>query len=1457
MKFMVIYAASNPSLIFLFLRKEFILKSCIIIEVRMSSIEQHNTLLVIKLILAEKLQLDSAGIPSTAKLSELVQGNSAVQNEIMGILLKELKLSDAAAETVPEKPLEMVAQENPSSSLGPWGVRSVSKFLQTSLTGLSTDLSEQIPGITSEQTSNFWLQAMDNQPENKLNQEQSEGWVQSFGSKLGLVKAQEQQQSSGGGGGGMTKQEKKKMQQLYKFQQAQAKLYQDTFGSKHEESAGADISPELVTLQEELGTEFIQGIQPSFTKEKIRTYNSWWNWHRTPGNAHYDGFSVNTPPMGPVTDEQGRFSLEPRDTTYSNFYKGCNLRVDALDNSFRTADATMTAALNDTLQDLLTNGLQTRKRILVTGAGRGSIGQEIATIFLRAGADVVVTTSRAKYDSWRDLYHANCGKNSSLTVIPSNMCSKQDVASVMKHVLTTGHLDMVFPFAAFTQFGRMSQIGSKQELAYRLMATNVTRLVGAIGAFNRANKGRLTQVVLPFSPNVGVFGGDGLYAESKFSMLAIMNKLKPEGWYPGVSAVAAEIGWTRSTLMAAHNIVAQGIEQNGVVTFDTKEMALLVIATGLSCAYSEGSLVADLTSGFGALEDFGGLLASLRQKIPVYKPASQDTRKQRLTYDSGFPEVSANKDAQKIPVDLSTAVVCVGFGEVSPWGNQSTRWDVEKNATLSVESILHLAWLTGLVSYESGKGWVDADSGDVVTATDILPRYEETVMSNAGIRMIDPESMTDGYDPNKHTVYTKCIIEEKLGPVTVLEEDLYHYKNVYGDQVEVGPGNTVTFLPGAEIRVMKSLPKMHKVGAPLPKGWDPKRLGVPENIVRQIDPMTTFALCALSEAFISAGMEDPYEMYRYIHFKDVGNCIGTGIGGMNALYKCFHMRDMDEPVQSDILQEMLLNVMPAWLNMLILGACGPIKTPVQACASAAVSIEMGCDLIKQKKSKVVIVGGSEDMGKMGMTEFANMGATNPSTEDFACGRRPNEMSRPTTDTRSGFVESCGAGIQILMTAEVALEMGLPIYAVVAHTHTACDKINRSVPAPGRGILTSIAESPVENNPLLDPRYRFSKAEQWIQSGVPENVANRHWSTGCFKETQTVSPLRAGMAAWNIPEISAISFHGTSTKGNDENESFVNNMLLTHLGNVGPKPVVCQKHLTGHSKGAAAGFMANGAMQMLRDQYVPGNHQADNIDPDFKSNQHLVYPRNGYASKVESVLLHSFGFGQAGAQILLAHPHYLFDQLDEEALRIYRGKRGHREMATFRRRQDVLHGSVPLVQIKDTPAFDDLDAAYVDVNARYMGAATTHKPKQSLPTSSQGVKVGKQAALKFVESQPTEDKGIGTDIQKISELGLSEPTFIARNFTLAERIYCELPGKREQRYGGRWAAKEAAIKALSSLQPDVVKSAWHDLRNIEVVNDENGKPHLKFHGALSDLCSKAEVSISHSGDYAMAVVRLEA
>ncbi len=99
-------------------------------------------------------------------------------------------------------------------------------------------------------------------------------------------------------------------------------------------------------------------------------------------------------------------------------------------------------------------------------------------------------------------------------------------------------------------------------------------------------------------------------------------------------------------------------------------------------------------------------------------------------------------------------------------------------------------------------------------------------------------------------------------------------------------------------------------------------------------------------------------------------------------------------------------------------------------------------------------------------------------------------------------------------------------------------------------------------------------------------------------------------------------------------------------------------------------------------------------------------------------------------------------------------------------------------------------------------------------------------------------------------------FRARVFTEGEIKYCELRASKLASYAARFAAKEAAMKALGTGWSDGV--GWRD---IEVVSGQAGAPTIQLHRrALERMreigATRALVSLTHSSDLAMAEVVLE-
>lgn len=120
--------------------------------------------------------------------------------------------------------------------------------------------------------------------------------------------------------------------------------------------------------------------------------------------------------------------------------------------------------------------------------------------------------------------------------------------------------------------------------------------------------------------------------------------------------------------------------------------------------------------------------------------------------------------------------------------------------------------------------------------------------------------------------------------------------------------------------------------------------------------------------------------------------------------------------------------------------------------------------------------------------------------------------------------------------------------------------------------------------------------------------------------------------------------------------------------------------------------------------------------------------------------------------------------------------------------------------------------------------------------------------------------IGIDIvevYRIAETLERTPRFGERVFTDAERTYCDAKGAAAaQSYAGRFAAKEAFLKALKTGWRG--KITWHD---IEILSDDQGVPTLHISGEASTLFTSSgaihmHLSISHTTEHAVAQVIFE-
>ncbi|KAJ2403035.1 fatty acid synthase alpha subunit Lsd1, partial [Coemansia sp. RSA 2531] len=427
----------------------------------------------------------------------------------------------------------------------------------------------------------------------------------------------------------------------------------------------------------------------------------------------------------------------------------------------------------------------------------------------------------------------------------------------------------------------------------------------------------------------------------------LFNRWYSESWSAYLTITGTVIGWTRGTgLMNVNNIVAEGIEKLGVRTFSTKEMAFNILGLmhpTINALTQAEPVWADLNGGFQFIPDLkeatARLRAGIRESSEIKKAVAADSSldfkavagaknesmhkprviKPRANHKFPFPTYKSYEQLESLRhlqgmVNLDKVVVVTGYGEVSPFGHAETRWEMEAYGEFSLEGCIELAWIMGLIKHFNGRlknkqlysGWVDAKTEEPVEDKDIKARYEKQILEHTGIRLINPDSL-GGYDPKKKPMMREVQLEHDMEPFEVSAEEAAQFKRRNNDMVDIWANEddswSVKFLKGAMLMVPKALRFDRLVAAQLPTGWDPARYGIPKDIASQVDPITCYVLVATAEALVRSGITDPYELYQYVHVSEVGNSMGSGVGGTHSNKLMYKERFFDKDMQNDVLQE--------------------------------------------------------------------------------------------------------------------------------------------------------------------------------------------------------------------------------------------------------------------------------------------------------------------------------------------------------------------------------------------------------------------------------------------------------------------------------------------------------------------------------------------------------------------------
>lgn len=891
---------------------------------------------------------------------------------------------------------------------------------------------------------------------------------------------------------------------------------------------------------------------------------------------------------------------------------------------------------------------------VVTGVAPNSIAARVVTGLLKGGATVIATSHSFKpsVKSWaKKAYRENAQMGAKLWLVPANLSSYRDVDALVKWVGTVSKKvsgatttilkpayepSMFFPFAAPPVHGTLADSGSLFESQSRLMLWGVERAIAGfaqIGADTDVQ--HRMHVVLPGSPNRGMFGGDGAYGEVKSAFDAIVNRAHAESvWSDRVTFAHPKIGWVRGTgLMGGNDPLVAVVERHGLTTYSTQEMADRLLDLCTKEAREQAAIAplnVDLTGGLGkdpldlnalraeALEDQKRAEAAEAAEEAAessVKSTAKSTNKALPTpYVPTQPRVNL-ADWKNVTARPEDEIVIVSVGELGPWGSGRTRFEAELgiredgSVELSAGAVLELAWNMGLLTWQDSPkpGWYDAD-GTLVPEEDIAEKYRDEVVARSGIRPFETGmggDYKDGANEEEAEIFLDHDVSFSVPTETIAREyvALDESHTEIARDAESGEW-TVTRKAGSMIRVPRRAAMTRTVGGQFPKGFDPLKWGIPASMVGSVDTIALWNIVTTVDAYISAGFT-PSEILQSVHPSMVASTQGTGFGGMSSMRKLYLDRFLNHEIPTDVLQEALPNVVAAHVMQTYIGGYGNMVQPVSACATAAVSLEEGVDKIALGKADFVVTGAIDDIGVESVVGFGNMNATANSEEMYAKGINPRFFSRANDRRRGGFLEAQGGGTILVTRGDIALKLGLPVAGVVGFIHSYADGIHTSIPAPGLGALAA--------------------------------------GMGGAK-----SKLVRDLAALGVTpdDIAVVSKHDTSTNANDPNESELHNTLAHAIGRTDGNPlfVISQKTLTGHAKGGACIFQINGLTQLFRSGVIPGNASLDCVDPKLARDDYMVWLREPMrigdcagSCAVKVALATSLGFGHVSGFVALVHP----------------------------------------------------------------------------------------------------------------------------------------------------------------------------------------------------------------------------
>ncbi|MEX1033057.1 MAG: beta-ketoacyl synthase [Cellvibrionaceae bacterium] len=572
--------------------------------------------------------------------------------------------------------------------------------------------------------------------------------------------------------------------------------------------------------------------------------------------------------------------------------------------------------------------------------------------------------------------------------------------------------------------------------------------------------------------------------------------------------------------------------------------------------------------------------------------------------------------------------VITGFGGFNAAGRSSFHHGYRRMVLESLpgkladETVVGLATLMGLVIHESGQ-YRDSQ-GKTFSFDQVASLFREPVNSGTLIRRIEPQY----FDVNAAHWQKSIQLQGESGGLSFitsrkqLPEPLPPGWRV---QELADGGVKVELAEPLDVKVDSYRQMPVQVAGQLPTGFDPSTCYESRFHPRGLQ----MALTGASDAVHSLGV-DWKTIADSVRPDEVGVYAGSVLCQLDEFsYVGLLQSRMKGGRVSSKQLAMGLNTMPGdFINAYVLGSVGVTGSAVGACATFLYSLRQGVEDIQSGRRRVVLVGAAEaPISPEVIDGFDAMSALATDANlrrldgtDVVDHRR---ASRP-FGQNCGFVLGESSQFALLMDDELAMELGMDIYAAVPDVFINADGYKKSISAPGPGNYITMSKA--------------------------------------------VASARAILGEKVIRQRSFVQAHGSSTPQNRVSESQILGRVAQTFG-IEHWPVGAVKAYLGHSVGPASADQLMATLGVYRYGILPGIKTIDGVADDVRAERLGISncDQNLGDNPPAVAFLNSKGFGGNNATAAVLAPSVVEQMLQKrygkQAFTSYQKRReGTRETA---------------------------------------------------------------------------------------------------------------------------------------------------------------------------------------------------